>query len=45
MQYIYNSIQEEFEEAKKSTEAVNGRNIDNTMVKRKRTKGQTMMMD
>jgi hypothetical protein len=41
---IFN-IQEEFEEAKRSTEAVNGRKIDNTMVKRKGTKGQTMMMD
>jgi hypothetical protein len=33
---IYNSIQEIFEETKRSAEAVNGRKIDNTMVKRKK---------
>jgi len=36
MQYIYNSIQEEFEETKRSTEAVYRRKIGNTMVKRKK---------
>jgi hypothetical protein len=38
-------IFQNFEETKRSTEAVNGRKIDTIMVNRKRTKGQTMMMD
>jgi len=37
------SYKEEFEDTKGQSESVNRRRTDNTMTKRKRTKGQTMI--
>ena len=37
------SVEEKFEEPKDYSKAINPRNTDNTMAKRKRTKGQTMI--